>query len=195
MFLFGELVGAFYWEMFLLEETIGKFAVCKRIPVVVAIGKLAGLVQELIVARRKLVRLAVMRVAIAAKVMPTCVVLLGRWRALKDGGRWLSRMEENEVEEGGGRTKRSWKRVGRLGERERQKMKEDLKGEEEASAEEEEEEDGRSVVDEKSSGNVAVGKGKQGRREEEGVEHGRTETEKQKKKERQTLTGNGNLGS
>ena len=30
------------------------------------------------------------------------VVLLGRWRALKDGGRWLSRMEENEVEEGGG---------------------------------------------------------------------------------------------
>ena len=27
------------------------------------------------------------------------VVLLGRWRALKDGGRWLSRMEENEVEE------------------------------------------------------------------------------------------------
>lgn len=31
------------------------------------------------------------------------VVLLGRWRALKDGGRWLSRMEENEVEEGGSR--------------------------------------------------------------------------------------------
>lgn len=30
------------------------------------------------------------------------VVLLGRWRALKDGGRWLSRMEENEVEEGVG---------------------------------------------------------------------------------------------
>lgn len=27
------------------------------------------------------------------------MVLLGRWRALKDGGRWLSRMEENEVEE------------------------------------------------------------------------------------------------
>lgn len=29
------------------------------------------------------------------------VVLLGRWRALKDGGRWLSRMEKNEVEERG----------------------------------------------------------------------------------------------
>lgn len=56
------------------------------------------------------------------------VVLLGRWRALKDGGRWLSRMEENEVEQGGGGGER----------RRRRRRKEEEEKEEEENEEVEE---------------------------------------------------------